>query len=222
MNAEIGARLRAARQAQDLSLRSLAQSVGVSASLLSQVENGRTQPSVSTLYALVTRLNVSLDDLLGASGAPVPPTEPASAAVQRGAENPVLQMENGVRWEHLAVSDGGPADLLLVTYAPGAASSLDGKFMRHLGVEFAYLLEGELTVQIDFDTHVVGPGDSLRFDSVRPHLYSNRGAVPARGVWFVTGRRAATREGAEATRTAADPATPLQSAVDVLRALDPR
>ena len=51
-----------------LSLRSVAQALGVSASLISQVETGKTQPSVSTLYAMANHLGVSLDELLGCPG----------------------------------------------------------------------------------------------------------------------------------------------------------
>lgn len=235
MTAEIGARLRDARLQRGLSLRSVAQELGVSASLISQVETGKTQPSVSTLYALVSHLGVSMDELLGV-GAPVAAeaaTEVAGTpvfghggellpAIQRAGENPVLEMENGVRWERLAIGEGGPADALLVTYAPGATSSIEGKLMRHSGVEYAYLLEGELTLQLDFDTHVLHPGDSLQFDSVRPHLYSNTGEVPARGVWFVVGRRHQNQTMPSPVGTTAESREepPLNSAVDVLQAMD--
>jgi transcriptional regulator with XRE-family HTH domain len=220
MTADIGARLRDARLQRGLSLRSVAQSLGVSASLISQVETGKTQPSVSTLYALVSHLGVSIDDLLGVG--------PAASADQESLDtpafgDPVLEMENGVRWERLAVGEGGPADALLVTYAPGATSSIEGKAMRHSGVEYAYLLEGELTLQLGFDTHVLHPGDSLQFDSVRPHLYSNLGSEPARGVWFVVGRRhqnQAMPSPVGATADVRDDETPLTSAVDVLQAMD--
>jgi transcriptional regulator with XRE-family HTH domain len=234
MTADIGARLRDARLQRGLSLRSVAQSLGVSASLISQVETGKTQPSVSTLYALVSHLGVSIDDLLGVGPAASADQEsldtPAfgdadelQPAVQRANENPVLEMENGVRWERLAIGEGGPADALLVTYAPGATSSIEGKAMRHSGVEYAYLLEGELTLQLGFDTHVLHPGDSLQFDSVRPHLYSNLGSEPARGVWFVVGRRhqnQAMPSPVGATADVRDDETPLTSAVDVLQAMD--
>ena len=234
MTADIGARLREARLERGLSLRSVAQSLGVSASLISQVETGKTQPSVSTLYAMVNHLGVSMDELLGVGPAQppapgVPPllfghTGPVLPAVQRAGENPVLEMENGVRWERLAVGEGGPADALLVTYEPGATSSIEDKLMRHSGVEYAYLLEGELTLQLDFDIHVLGPGDSLQFDSVRPHLYSNRGTSVARGIWFVVGRRQHNQAmPAPAGATAPDRATGetgLTSAVDVLQAMD--
>lgn len=226
-----GVRLRQARLERGMSLRSVAQALGVSASLISQVETGKTQPSVSTLYALVTHLGISIDELLGVvptamgvrESAATSASTSASAmpAVQRGADNAVLEMENGVKWERLAMGDGGAADALLVTYEPGASSSVEGKLMRHAGMEYAYLIEGELTVQLDFDTYVLGPGDSVHFDSVRPHLYSNRGSVPARGVWFVVGRRQQNlsmrvADGSEAHGNG----NSLSSAVDVLRAMD--
>jgi quercetin dioxygenase-like cupin family protein/DNA-binding XRE family transcriptional regulator len=226
MTAEnIGAHLRDARVQRGLSLRSVAQALGVSASLISQVETGKTQPSVSTLYAMVTHLGVSMDELMGVTPAappsPVPGfSGPVLPAVQRGTENPVLEMENGVRWERLAVGEGGPADALLVTYDPGATSSIEGKLMRHSGVEYAYILEGELTLQLDFDVHVLRPGDSLQFDSVRPHLYSNNGTSQARGVWFVVGRRQQNQAMPSAPGSDEGRRLQLNSAVDVLRAMD--
>lgn len=228
MTAEnIGERLRAARLQQGLSLRSVALALGVSASLISQVETGKTQPSVSTLYALVNHLGISIDDLLGVSARPADgdagpasaPAAPGLSVIQRAADNPVLEMENGVRWERLAIGPDSPADGLLVTYDPGASSSVEGKLMRHAGVEYAYIIEGELSLQIDFDTYVLGPGDSVHFDSVRPHLYSNNGTTPARGVWFVVGRRQQNLAMPVAPGAQRD-AGQLSSAVDVLRAMD--
>lgn len=227
---QIGVRLREARLERGMSLRSVAQELGVSASLISQVETGKTQPSVSTLYALVTHLGVSIDDLLGTSRLAPDATGPLASVptslshpvIQTAADNPVLEMENGVRWERLAGSDHGPADGLLVTYEPGASSSIEGRLMRHAGVEYAYVLDGELTLQIDFDTYVLGPGDSVHFDSVRPHLYSNHGTTPARGVFFVVGRRQqnAVMPAASSPQKRSLASGGLSSAVDVLRAMD--
>ncbi|HEX6365568.1 MAG TPA: helix-turn-helix transcriptional regulator, partial [Agromyces sp.] len=74
MQLDVGSELRRVRESQKLSLRTVASAVGVSASLLSQVETGKTQPSVSTLYALVNYLGMSLDGLLRKA-----PAEPATA-----------------------------------------------------------------------------------------------------------------------------------------------
>jgi transcriptional regulator with XRE-family HTH domain len=222
----LGARLREARLKRGLSLRSVAQALGVSASLISQVEIGKTQPSVSTLYALASHLGISLDELLGimppsrGPGPTIGHSGPALPDVQRAEDNPVIEMENGVRWERLAAGAGGPADALLVTYEPGASSSVEGKLMRHAGIEYAYLIEGELTLHLEFDEYVLRPGDSLEFDSIRPHMYSNRGTVPAKGVWFVVGRRQQNQGLRDAPGEVATPSDAPASAVDVLRAMD--
>jgi len=220
---DIGQRLRDARVRQGMSLRAIAQAVGVSPSLISQVETGKTQPSVSTLYALVGQLGISLDDLMGHepwTTAPAPDAaqqvRPYPPAVQRATDSPTLEMENGVRWERLAIGDDGTADAFLATYEPHASSSVEGKLMRHAGIEYGYVIEGELTLQLEFDTHVLHAGDSLYFDSARPHLYVNNGEVSARGVWFVVGRR---QPGA-AQALPAEAASGLSNAVDVLRAMD--
>ena len=69
----LGTRLRVERERRGLSLRELARRLEVSPSLVSQIETGKTQPSVRTLYAIVTELGVSLDELFapaGGDGAP--------------------------------------------------------------------------------------------------------------------------------------------------------
>ena len=60
----IGNRVREERLRQNIGVRELARRVGVSASLISQVELGRASPSVGTLYAIVNVLGLSLDRLL--------------------------------------------------------------------------------------------------------------------------------------------------------------
>jgi quercetin dioxygenase-like cupin family protein len=176
-----------------------------------------------------------MDDLLGNIPAQSKPETRSLVAVeeprvlvlpvvQHAADNPSLEMDNGVRWERLSVGEGGPAEPLLVSYSPGASSSIEGKLMRHSGFEYAYILEGKLTLQLEFETYILSPGDSLQFDSVRPHIYTNKGSVTARGVWHVVGRRQQNQEmptapeSAIAQRKVDNPK--LNSAVDVLQAMD--
>jgi transcriptional regulator with XRE-family HTH domain/quercetin dioxygenase-like cupin family protein len=68
----LGARLREERVRRGVSLRGLAREVGVSASMISQIETAKTQPSVSTLYAITTALGISVEGLF-APPAPDPP-----------------------------------------------------------------------------------------------------------------------------------------------------
>lgn len=234
MQLDVGSELRRVRESRKLSLRNVASAVGVSASLLSQVETGKTQPSVSTLYALVNYLGISLDGLMGTTRAAAPPlavagpagdasgagSRSSDAVVQRREDNPIIEMENGVTWERLAVGASAVADPLIVTYQPSASSSMEGKMMRHAGLEYGVLLEGRLTLRIDFDTYELEPGDSFCFDSGRPHLYVNQSDQPARGIWFVIGRRDTSYQSlADLGHEHPGDARPIASAVDVLQAM---
>jgi transcriptional regulator with XRE-family HTH domain len=217
---DLGAAIRAARVRKAMSLRAVAAAAEISPSLLSQVETGKTKPSVGTLYALVNVLEVSLDELMGvAPRADAPATsatgsEPITAnAVQRAEDNPTIVMENGVKWERLAVEGAGLVDALLTTYEPGSSSSVEGKLMRHSGIEYGFIISGEVTLRLDFDVHVLRAGDSVCFDSHRPHLYENRTDEVAQGLWFVLGRS----RGAEADEGSRVPR--ISSAVDVMGAL---
>jgi transcriptional regulator with XRE-family HTH domain len=189
IDVEIGPRLRSARHDRGLTLRTLAADVGVSAALISQVERGRTQPSVTTLYALVDRLGVSLDWLIGLTPAGQPLEEPRNELlpVRRADSHPVLHIANGVRWELVASPADGATEAVLVTYDDGASSSPDGDFTAHDGVESAFVIEGVLVVQLGDEEFEVAAGDSLVFDSRRPHRYVNRSGRTARGIWFSTG-----------------------------------
>ena len=206
MNVNVGSLIRRERQKQGLSLRELARRVGISASMLSQVENDRTRPSVSTIYAIATELGLSIDALLSDGGALAAETGTAGLA-RRGAAAPALselacqlvrpeqrrklELESGVTWELLSDLLPHLVDFMFVSYEPGGSSSSSGKLMRHTGTEFAFLLRGKLKIQVGFDEYILQPGDALAFDSSEPHLLVNEETEPAVGIWFVLGRRQA-------------------------------
>lgn len=205
MNVNVGSLIRRERQRQGLSLRELARRVGVSASMLSQVETDRTRPSVSTIYAIATELGISIDALLSDSGGAVsaggamagsrrgpvgaPSLDELACQLVRPEDRRKLELESGVTWELLSDLLPHLVDFMFVTYEPGGRSSSSGKLMRHTGTEFAYLLRGKLKIQVGFDEYVLQAGDALAFDSSEPHLLVNEGSEPAEGIWFVLGRR---------------------------------
>lgn len=208
----LGARLREERLKRGISLRSLAREVGVSASMVSQIETSKSQPSVSTLYAITSALGISIEDVF------TPPQEvagevggdaaaPASVAaaggngrtvetlegrrrlrrgpVVRPDDRQVLVLDSGVTWELLGELPSYPAEFLRVTYPPGSTSSSNGGLMRHSGSEFGFLLSGELILTLGFEEYRLHPGDAFSFESSTPHAYRNEGSEPAVGVWFV-------------------------------------
>jgi transcriptional regulator with XRE-family HTH domain len=202
---DVGPRLRAHREQRGLSLRELARRLGVSPSAISQIETGKSRPSVSTLYAIVSELGMSLDELFGASKpvepaapAPAPPASakrssrsrpPAERHVQRANSRAEIDLESGVRWERLTPGPDHELDFLSVTYDVGGSSSEGNRSIRHSGHEYGLVLSGKLEVTVGFDHYVLGPGDSISFDSTVPHRLTNLGDEPVHGVWVVVGRQ---------------------------------
>jgi transcriptional regulator with XRE-family HTH domain len=192
----LGQAIRAAREAQGLSLRELARRVEVSPSFVSQVERGLANPSVGTLYAVVAALGTTLDELIGdpaaAGAAPpeVPPDTwpPIDVPVQRAAGRARVEM-SGVVWERLTHAHDPYVDFLFVEYAPGSSSCAPEQLMRHGGREYGHLVSGRLQVQVGFETYDLGQGDSIHFDSMTPHRLSNPTDEPCTAVWFVLARR---------------------------------
>jgi transcriptional regulator with XRE-family HTH domain len=195
----VGQRLRSERERRGVSLRELARRLEISPSALSQIETGRSRPSVGTLYAIVSELDMSLDELFGsrrtaASAARAAEMagsaeEPGATLVQRHDTRKGIELESGVRWERLTPTAEQDADFLYVVYEVGGASSREGTHMRHMGREYGLVLSGRLRVTIGFDEEQeLGPGDSIAFESSRPHRLENAGAEPVEAIWFVVGR----------------------------------
>lgn len=191
----IGDRLRQERVNAGLSQRELARRLGVSASLISQLESGLSKPSVGTLYALVTELDLSLDRVIRGKDFA---SEPEGEDLFPESEDPLVHPEDrqaidlasGVRWEELTASTEEGVDFLEAIYEVGGASTPDESLMRHHGREYGYVMTGTLGVQIGFEEYTLNTGDSIAFDSTRPHRLFNKGEVPVHAIWFVVGRGA--------------------------------
>jgi transcriptional regulator with XRE-family HTH domain len=205
---EIGDRLRRERAERGLSLRELARRLDVSPSLVSQIETGKIQPSVRTLYAMVSELGVSLDDVFHADGGPAKAdaavrvtrrggepeagaTTPADNAghVQRSDARLVIDLESGVHWERLTARTEPGVEFLMTVYPPGSESGPADGLVRHTGREFGLVLKGTLGLTVGFDEYTLEVGDSVCFDSTVPHRLHNDGDDTVEAVWVVLGRQ---------------------------------
>jgi len=208
----LGQRLKKARLEGGLTLRELARQADVSPSLVSLIENGKSQPSVATLYTFARILDVSVDELFeeerlavdvtsperfSANGAPAPvdpihawqPSEYANRiSVAHPSHRPQLTMAEGVIWERLAATPEKGVNFMKITYQPGATSTAGGELLTHDGYEYGFVLGGEAEVTVGDEVFTLRAGESLGFDSSIPHVLHNSGDVPFEGVWFVHGR----------------------------------
>jgi transcriptional regulator with XRE-family HTH domain len=190
---QIGERLREARQSQGLTARDVAKRVGVSPSLISQIERDKVNPSVSTLWALVTVLGLTMSDLFSEvaspqsppSAMPEAPGGPLTALGSRA----VVNLASGIRWERLTAESDSLVEFLFVVYPAGAASCDEDSLVRHGGKEYGYIIRGRLGVRIGFDEYELGPGMAVSFDSSSPHRLWAIGDEDAEAIWVVVGRQ---------------------------------
>ncbi len=205
----LGPRLKTIRLASDKSLREVARRLDVSPSFLSQIENGKSQPSVATLYALARLLGVPVDTLFAPTfdgDAPLTPNDeaivnrafldhPTDAWDEAGARisliNPqnrsVLTMDTGVRWERLAATHEADINFMEIVYEPGSGTNASGELIVHDGYEYGYALDGEIEITIGDSVLNLSKNQSIGFDSSIPHRFRNTGSVTFRGIWFVHG-----------------------------------
>jgi len=172
----IGPRIRALREAMDLSLRDLADRSGVSAPMLSQVERGETSPTLAVASKIAAGLELSLSQLLRLD-------EGDGVTVVRAGSRLEGGRGNGHRYEVLTPPlPGQRAEVSLHTLAPRTATGgPDDPPMHEAGSrETAVVLAGRVSLVCDGVAHELAEGDAVTFDADLPHHFENAGRGEAR------------------------------------------
>ena len=168
----VGPRVKALREAMDLSLRELAERSGVSAPMLSQVERGETSPTLAVAGRIAAGLELRLSQLLRLDEAGT--VTIVRAAERRRGGSP----QAGHRVEVLtAPLPGQRAELSRHVLAPGARTGGPGDPPMHEAGsrEIAVVEDGTVVLDIDGERHALATGDCVTFDADLPHHFENPG-----------------------------------------------
>jgi len=174
---DVGQRLRNLRVARGFSIRSLAEKSQLNVNTLSMIENGKTSPSVATLQQLAFALQT-----------------PITAFFETGAPENKIAYHKANQCPKTAFSHGTLEDLgagmishgiepFLVELEPHAESGPDP--IMHTGREFVFCLEGCMSYDIEDQTFLLEPGDSLLFEANLPHRWQNTGLIPSRSLMML-------------------------------------
>ena len=165
LEAAIGTQVREFRQKLDMTVVELAKVAGMSAGMLSKIEHGLTSPSLSTLQKLAKALHVPVTALF------------RRFEEERGAS--FVRAGEGLKIERRGTRAGHQYQLLghtvgksigMEPYLITLTSDSDVfPIFQHSGVEFIYMLEGEVGYRHGDKTYIMRPGDSLFFDADAPH-----------------------------------------------------
>lgn len=177
------------RRARSLTTREVAAKAGVSASLVNQVETGKTSPSVSTLRRIARALEVPLGEFFTDGAAPevsqpsrqveaspympTPPPPGESVVIVRRDRRKRLQLpDSHVVHELLTPNLRWSVEFLWVELEPGHPPI---ESMGHAGQESAIVIAGTMHVVVGDDEYVLETGDCISLDSSIPHRIENRG-----------------------------------------------
>lgn len=161
----IGREVRTFREKLGLNLSELAHAAGMSVGMLSKVENGMTSPSLGSLQALSRALQVPVTALFRSY------EESHEATFVKAGQGLTIERRGtraGHQYQLLGHTVHGPLTVepYLITLAE--ESDVFPTF-QHAGLEFLYMLEGEVGYRHGGKTYTLTPGDSLFFDSLAPH-----------------------------------------------------
>jgi len=173
----IGQKIRDLRNEKGLTLGDLAKKIKVSPSLISQLERGGVNPSISLLKMIADTLLIPLSSLLGEEEGK--PEE--SPHVMKEKERKTLTTAGGVKFVLLS----GNYDLgceFIYNEWPAGSSTGKEKYV-HEGIESGILLEGELELELEERSYRMKPGDSITFRSNISHRLNNKGKKLAKGIW---------------------------------------
>jgi DNA-binding transcriptional MerR regulator/mannose-6-phosphate isomerase-like protein (cupin superfamily) len=160
-DAAVGERLRRLRTRAHKTLKEVSEATGLSISFISALERGGSGASVASLRRLAGAYGVTMRELFGAD------LEQSSPLV-RGEDRPVMQWDNGVRFEEMA-SGEKVMDPSYIWVPPGAGSE---GFYSHNGEEFVFVISGILFVELkEQGTYRITPGDTLYFSSTTQHRW---------------------------------------------------
>lgn len=174
---QLGRKIRDLRLRRGMTVQQLAAASDLSKGFISQVENARTSPSLSTLKDLARALDTSVAYLVV--------EEEQVPHVVRASSRPRVQVGgNAGRVEILSAQPKRNLELILAELPPGLSAR--GKRHYHHGEECIFCLEGRVTVVCGDDTFTLDAGDSCHYDGRTPHAVENCGAGTARIVIAMT------------------------------------
>lgn len=175
--------IRRLRKEKRITLKKMAEETGISINYLSQIERGKTNPSIGILKRITNLLKVPL---LGLEAEPLPnPFGPQEVAVVRRHMRKMLVYPRSKLKEYLLTPDlNRKLEVLMSESKPGKKK--EDVWYSHEGEEFGLVLEGRYEVTVEDKTYILNEGDSIYFPSHLPHKMRGIGRKRCKTLWVIT------------------------------------
>lgn len=182
LESAIGREVRNFRHQLNMTVAQLSQSSGMSAGMLSKIENGQTSPSLATLQELSRALQVPVTAFFRSFE-----EERSATFVSAGQGLPIERRGTRAGHQYQLLGHGFSRGLAVEPYLVTLTENSDVfPIFQHDGVEFLFMLEGEVGYRHGDKLYHMRPGDSLYFDSDVPHGPEQLLKLPARFLSIIT------------------------------------
>jgi transcriptional regulator with XRE-family HTH domain len=177
--AALGARMRAIRQRRRMPLRVLSERAALSESFLSQLERGLTQASISSMRRIAEALDIHISDLFS-------PVDSDRPRVLRRNDRPNLKFGEGAT-KYLLTGQRPleNIEVLMAVIEPGGSTGVSA-YAHGNSEELIVVLAGAIKLELDADVFHLDQGDSITYDSSKPHRLINAGETPAEVMWVIS------------------------------------
>ena len=176
----IGERIKKKRNEKGFSLRELAGKVDLSASFLSQIEQGKASPSIENLKKIANYLEVKVSYLIEEEDESL-----GSFHIKKEDRKYVESIDSKTSIALLTSSKiEKNMEPIMYEIKPGGESGRG--FFNHNGEEFIYIIEGTLDIYIEDQLTTLNEGDSFYFKSSLNHRFKNNGKKLTKAIWVVT------------------------------------
>ena len=178
----IGEKLKKSRNDKGMSLRELATKVELSASFLSQIEQGKASPSIENLKKIAHTLDVRVSYLIEDEEDDIRNIEYTKKENIKYIES----LESNVKMG-LLISNNKEQNMEPIIYEIGIDGESGKDFYSHgTSEEFVYIIEGELEIYVANKKYKLSKGDSLYFKSSLKHRFKNTSKKEVRVLWVVS------------------------------------
>ncbi len=163
--------MKRARLLQGITLKDLSEKIGLSQAFLSEVENGKGNPTLDTLRRIAKGLGLSVFDILSED-------RPFFQIVRAKERQVFSSTEYNVQFEQVSTLTPSARSQVVVAWLyPGACTANEPQShgLPNGSEEIALILTGVVQIEIGDDAHILNEGDSVRFDPFLPHRYINIG-----------------------------------------------
>lgn len=181
MKYKFGEKIRQVRERKKFTMKEVALSVGISESMVSQIERNKVSPAIDTLLSIADFLEIDIDYLFKDF------KKTKAVNIVRKNQRRKSEFDN-VTYEHLSKTTGSDGingiEAYHLTIDPGSYSGSDE--YGHIGKELGVIVEGEGEFSIGNEKYSLSKGDSISFESDIPHRLTNTGNTVLRAFWVIT------------------------------------